>query len=436
MFFNVSVVGFDGRLVLFQPFGFALPFEFGGERDFERVREVDLACAGFFQQVGTDAQVGGLLGRGAHGFAARMGCAQITRSNNARQAATEAAAGFMVKPATAVSPWRPCGSAWHGKQGAFSMSILSDLGRWLGPAPATDPNTLAAVERAVAAVDPRLKTVSGYARKLAPAVDYALDYCAALVAEIPGPIDINARAFGADPQVHAMFAAAGDIGAMLGKSRELRQFLADPAYGCEDEFFALLGMRQREKAVLGMALRGDVLQHQVPQRQLYFADHTLGELGSDCAATRQRLAGAAFDGLALGFAAHVAQLRQQREDARIAWSLDRAAATASHERRQALEGQQQQAIAALAPAALLCALAEWLAAPQGRLYLKPSLVRVDRMGVIAGDGAADGDFSALSFPELVARDRRQWTVLVARISRQDAQEALRRQQQANRYLII
>lgn len=317
------------------------------------------------------------------------------------------------------------------------MNILADLGRWLGPEPAIDLETRAAVERVVVTVDPRLTAVSGYARKLAPAVDYALAYCAALVAEIPGPIDISARAFGADPQVHAMFAAAGDIGDMLGKSRELRQFLGDPAQGCGDEFFALLGMRQREKAVLGMALRGEVLQHQVPQRLLYFADHTLGELGSDCAATRRCLADAAFDGLALGFAAHVAQLRQQREDARIAWSVDRAAPTpASQERRQALQGQQQQAIAALAPAALLHALAEWLAAPQGRLYLKPSLVRVDRMGVIAGDGAEDGGFSTLSFPELVARDRRQWTVLVARISRQDALEALQRQQQANRYLII
>jgi 3-hydroxyacyl-CoA dehydrogenase len=58
------------------------------------------------------------------------------------------------------------------------------------------------------------------------------------------------------------------------------------------------------------------------------------------------------------------------------------------------------------------------------------------LDVIASDPAADANFTTLSFPELVARDRRQWIVLVARISRQDARDALQRQQQANRYLII
>ena len=58
------------------------------------------------------------------------------------------------------------------------------------------------------------------------------------------------------------------------------------------------------------------------------------------------------------------------------------------------------------------------------------------MGVMASNPAAGGSFSTLNFPELVARDRRHWIVLVARISRQDAKDALLLQQQANRYLII
>jgi hypothetical protein len=58
------------------------------------------------------------------------------------------------------------------------------------------------------------------------------------------------------------------------------------------------------------------------------------------------------------------------------------------------------------------------------------------MGVIAPTAATGDGYSTLRFPELVARDRRQWIVLVARIGRQDAQEALERQLQASRYLII
>lgn len=47
------------------------------------------------------------------------------------------------------------------------MGILSALGRWLGSAPSPEPATRQAVERAVAIVDPILKSVSGYERKLA-----------------------------------------------------------------------------------------------------------------------------------------------------------------------------------------------------------------------------------------------------------------------------
>ena len=317
------------------------------------------------------------------------------------------------------------------------MGILSGLGRLLGAAPPPDGVLRSAIERAVATADPLLRTVSGYERKLAPAVACALDYCEDLAAAIPGPIEINQRAFSADPLVHALFAAPGDIGDMLGKSRELREFMTDPTLCPEDEFFGLLGMRQREKAVSGMALQGDRLQSDVPQRLLYFADHTLGELAGDHEKTRQRLVAAAFDSLAKGFVACVADLRQQRQDAHTAWSLEQASAAADRrERRQMLEERQRQAIAALVPESLLHAFAEWLAAPEARLYLKPTEVTVNRMGVIASNPPAGGDFRTLSLPELVARDRRHWIVLVARISRQDAADALLRQQQANRYLII
>jgi len=234
----------------------------------------------------------------------------------------------------------------------------------------------------VEAVDPLLKTVSGYERKLAPTVSHALGYCETLAADVPGPIEISPRAFSADSLVHALFAAPGDIGDMLCKSRELREFLADPAQCEGDEFFALLGMRRREKAVMGVALHGDGVQNDVPQRLLYFADHTLGEIGGDCEMTRRRLQAAAFDGLVQGFAASVADLRQERTDARTAWNMEQAT-TGRDERRQALEERQRQATAALAPERLLDAFAEWLAAPEGRLYLKPTEVMVDRMGVIA-----------------------------------------------------
>lgn len=317
------------------------------------------------------------------------------------------------------------------------MGILSGIGRWLGSRTPLDAVLCRAIERAVEIVDPQLKGVSGYQRKLALAARCALDHCAALAGQIPGPIDVNLRSFATDPLVHAIFAAPDDIGDMLGKSRELREFVADPGQCGAEGLFALLGMRQREKAVTGIAMNGEALQRDVPQRLLYFADHTLGEFGGSHEACRQHLAASAFDGLAKGFAARVTELRQQRDDARTAWSIERACRDEGRgEHRQMLEDRQRQAIASLAPERLLDAFAEWLAQSQMQLCLRPKVVRVDRMGVIAGEHGTEEDFTALSFPELVSRDRRQWVVLIARISREDALEALRRRQEANRYLMI
>mgnify|MGYP001339415159 FL=1 len=313
------------------------------------------------------------------------------------------------------------------------MGFLSGLGNLLGSRPPPEKALREAIERAVDAVDPRLKVVSDYESRLGPAVAHALRHCAAVAASIPGPVEVGARAFAADPLVHALFATPGDISDMLGKSREVREFFADPVNAGRDEFFGLLGMRQRYKAVAGVALNGDVVQHGVPQRLLYFADHTLGELGSGHEVTRRRLQEAAFAGLARGFASCVDELRQEHHEARTAWQMERASVG---ERRQELEERQRQAIASLAPEKLLDAFAEWLAASEQRLYLKPTEVTVDRMGVISPSAATGDGYSTLNFPELVARDRRQWIVLVARISREDAREALERQQQANRYLLI
>lgn len=313
------------------------------------------------------------------------------------------------------------------------MGILSGITQWFGSRQRPDEALCQAIDRAVEAVDPRLKVVSDYRYQLAPAVEYALRHCADVAAAIPGPVEIGSRAFAADPLVHALFAAPCDIIDMLGKSREVREFFADPDNAGRDEFFGLLGMRQRHKAVAGAVLNGDVVQHGVPQRLLYFADHTLGELGSGHQVTRRRLQEAAFDGLARGFAHCVDELRQEHHEARTAWQMERASVG---ERRQELEERQRVAIASLAPEKLLDAFAEWLAASEQRLYLKPTEVTVDRMGVISPTAATGDGYSTLNFPELVARDRRQWIVVVARISREDAQEALERQLQASRYLLI
>lgn len=325
------------------------------------------------------------------------------------------------------------------------MGIFTNLSSWLSPAAALDEETHKVIEQAVQSVDPRLVTVGGFEHKLAPAVRHALAYCDGLVAAIPGPIDINVQSFGSDPLVHAFFAAPGDIGRMLGASREVRHFIAGADDLKADEFFAMIGMRRKEKTVPGLEVHGEIVQEGAPQRLLYFADHTLHQLSPSLDETRYRLRNASFESLAKSFATHLEDLRGKRQDLRTAWDQERALARSGGppdvagmhaQRRLELEQSLRTAAESLEPAHVLDAFAAWLAAPEARLHLEETSVAVDRLGVMADPAKDDAGVQTLNFPELIGRDRRRWIVLLARISRQDALRAQQESEDASRYLII
>ena len=66
-----------------------------------------------------------------------------------------------------------------------------------------------AIEHLVDGIDPNMRLIVGYKKKLWLAVDKALIYIAWLVDTIPGPIQCDKKAFATDPLVNAIFAACG-----------------------------------------------------------------------------------------------------------------------------------------------------------------------------------------------------------------------------------
>lgn len=310
------------------------------------------------------------------------------------------------------------------------MGLLGNLAKWLGPAPPLPLELRRAIDHAVESVEPSLKAVSGYERRLEPAVRQAQAYCRGLVDGIPGPVGISAQAFAEDPLVHALFATAADIDAMLGNSRDVREFLSVGVDGALDCACALLGVRRHEKSVLGMAMDGEVLRSDVAQKLIYFSDHTLFGMSGDPEHLHARLEQAAFDSLLQSYADQVAEWRRAREEAYGRWSLARAQGQGLEAAAEAL----RQATGAIEPERLLEGLADWLAEPSSHLRLAPTSVAVDRAGVVA-DGGCEG-CTTLAFPELVGRDRRHWLVLLVRIRRSEAREAVDRHDRATRYIVI
>ncbi|MBL8487975.1 MAG: hypothetical protein JNK22_12880 [Rhodocyclaceae bacterium] len=313
---------------------------------------------------------------------------------------------------------------------------------WLSPSPVPSPETVARIGRAIDAIEPRIRLVGGYERRLAPAVERAGAYCAALAERIPGPVTISRGAFAADPLVHALFGSAEDIGTMFATSQCVRDHLAGLPETAGSHCCALLGMRRREKAGFGVAVTGDVLRQDEPQRTLYFADHTLAEPAADVAAARRRLAGAMFQGLLQSIAFHVDEVRREmaglRQDSAIEGARVRALdGPEAHTRHlDDLRRRLRATADALSPASLLETLADSLAEPERHLSLEPLRYAVDRAGIIAAGPAAAGTVDSLEFAELCSRDQRRWIVVLASIDHAEAREALVRLDAARRYMLL
>lgn len=124
------------------------------------------------------------------------------------------------------------------------------------------------IGQVVTMVDPRLKLVSGYQRKLAPAVKQAVLYCRELEAQIPAVIETSAKTWSESPVLRALFATAQDIPAVFSRSVEVQDFFAGaPA---ADGTWVMLRFVRNERKGFGAAVHGEVVQHDVPQTSVSF----------------------------------------------------------------------------------------------------------------------------------------------------------------------
>lgn len=168
------------------------------------------------------------------------------------------------------------------------------------------------IELIVETVDPRLKLVPGYQEKLGAGVRRTVAYLRSLVPEPPPPIELSQKAWGADPRVNAFFAAAEDVARIMGRSKELRAFFDDPANTGVAQAVAMLGMEMREQNVLGVAMEGGMLKHDVAQTTVSFTDHRIVMPAGSLADARFELGRRILRGL-IQIALHRIQAIQERQ---------------------------------------------------------------------------------------------------------------------------
>lgn len=166
------------------------------------------------------------------------------------------------------------------------------------------------VERLVDSINPRLRLGARYRERLRPAAEAAVTFARRLVAALPPACEASAAAWSAQPCMRAFFATAGEVPVVLGRSAELRDYLA--AHPALPQAYALLRMDYGERRVLGMSLAADVVQRDVAQTTVNFGGHRLRVFGESEQALREALERRAFDQLSLLALARLGEAQSDR----------------------------------------------------------------------------------------------------------------------------
>ncbi len=152
-----------------------------------------------------------------------------------------------------------------------------------------------AIEHVVEVTDPRLHTVSGYRRRLRPAVTKAVDYTFELVDGLPVPIKLSRDQFSQDERIRSFFASPEHISEFLTQSPTLQDCLEKQSRLDRENIYALLVLTRIEKKVLGTKMDGDILTREVAQVSIIFSDPRLSHPMDDEHASRFETKKAVFN---------------------------------------------------------------------------------------------------------------------------------------------
>jgi hypothetical protein len=258
--------------------------------------------------------------------------------------------------------------------------------------------------------DPWLRGLSGYRKKLRPAVLRAIDHVVALVDRLPSPIVVDPGSYGDDPRLRAFFISLDDLRTIIGNDRNLAEFRRGPG-GYVSPVIALLAMEKQERVFFGAALSGDIVLRDVPQTSVSFAAHRLLDPTGSEDETRRQLKRRAFDHLLSLALQRITAVKAERATLerrrallqakhdllqREGWGFD-AAGSAEGADSAGVEEQLGQIERQLQEVGgddrmlelYLEIVADVLGRPEEHLWARQETVIVDRMGIKRSEAAPD-----------------------------------------------
>jgi hypothetical protein len=272
---------------------------------------------------------------------------------------------------------------------------------------------------------PRLRMARRYRERLAPAIAISLRYENTLVASLPAAHEASASAWSSDPYLRAFFATPQELIDAFSRSHELRaHFDQNPN---SQEACVVLGMTMTECQVLGVALEGDTVRHDVSQTTLCFGNHRVRICGRTELDLHQEIGKRLMDQLALEGLTRLAADRRElvvqgreRLQARLALLEAEGAGVRSMVGAGALAGAEELSriqVAIDENARTLAALRAPTEVIELDVYLTKKRLRIDLMNVVQPGSAESGheiEFSLARIPGHPPQTRAFTLVRIAR----------------------
>jgi hypothetical protein len=171
----------------------------------------------------------------------------------------------------------------------------------------------AAIERAVDGTDPWLRGLTGYRRKLRPAVAHAIDHVVGLVDSLEAPLELSPERYGHSPLLQLAFISREQLAQFLREDKALTALHHGSGHPPAPAT-ALLAMECDLRQALGVALQGETLVRDVVQVTVGMTSHRLLDPAADLSETRRMLKRRAFDHLLSLALARIVAVEHVRED--------------------------------------------------------------------------------------------------------------------------
>ncbi|WP_136513010.1 hypothetical protein [Geomonas edaphica] len=173
-----------------------------------------------------------------------------------------------------------------------------------------DSLVIKAIERAVDGTDPWIRAVSGYRKKLRPAVLHAIEHVVALVDGTASPLMLDVAAYDSDPHLRTYFISTNELRIFLEQEPSLAELRE--RHGMRHGATGLLLMQKMERVGLGAEISGDVILKDVPQVSVSFEAHRLMDVSGKEEETRYQLKRRAYDHLLRIALGRVAEIKTRR----------------------------------------------------------------------------------------------------------------------------